>query len=57
MVFCIPLISDDKNYNMEIKKLNLYQVDSQRGVDFLEPVVIPSKDDKSDSRIDDFFGI
>ncbi|MGC9044492.1 MAG: hypothetical protein ACP5KG_11625 [Myxococcota bacterium] len=57
MVYCVPLITDLDNYNIEIRALNIYQVDRTRGVTFIEPLVESSKriSDEEDTRIDDFF--
>ena len=56
MVYCIPMFSDDTNYNMEIKALNIYQVDRIRGVEFVEPIKPEDAiSDDEDTRIDEFF--
>ncbi|MCG3173472.1 MAG: hypothetical protein GMKNLPBB_01669 [Myxococcota bacterium] len=54
MVYCVPLFSDSAHYNIEVRALNIYEVDRQRGVDFIEPVG-REPDDSADTRIDDFF--
>ena len=56
MVFCIPLVTDMDNYNIEIKALGVYQIDRQQGVKFIEPAVAePKAQVQEDRRIDDFF--
>lgn len=57
MIYCVPLITDLENYNIEIRALNIYQVDKTKGVSFIEPVAEDRKriKDEEDTRIDDFF--
>lgn len=56
LIFCVPLVTDCDNYNVEIRALNIYQVDRGRGVAFIEPLPGEKKlNDEEDSRIDDFF--
>ncbi len=57
LIYCVPLITDLDNYNIEIRALNIYQVDRSKGVSFIEPLAEERKriSDEEDSRIDDFF--
>lgn len=57
LIYCVPLITDLDNYNIEIRALNIYQVDRTRGITFIEPLVEERKriSDEEDTRIDDFF--
>lgn len=57
LVYCVPLITDLDNYNIEIRSLNIYQVDRTKGVTFIEPLVDSNKriSEEQDTRIDDFF--
>ncbi|MCX7945295.1 MAG: hypothetical protein N2746_12375 [Deltaproteobacteria bacterium] len=57
LIYCVPLITDLDNYNIEIRALNIYQVDRSKGVSFIEPLVVDRKriSDEEDTRIDDFF--
>jgi hypothetical protein len=54
--YCVPLIEDHENYNVEVKPLSVYSVDRQRGVSFLEPAKSegPAAED-GDKRFDDYF--
>jgi hypothetical protein len=55
-VFCIALIEDHDNYNVELSALGVYLADRQRGVAFLEPSVggQPSPQE-GDKRFEDYF--
>ncbi len=57
LIYCVPLITDLENYNIEIRALNIYQIDRTKGVNFIEPLVEDRKrlSEAEDSRIDDFF--
>ncbi len=57
MIYCVPLITDLDNYNIEIRALCIYQVDRSKGVSFIEPLAGDRKkiSEEEDSRIDDFF--
>jgi chromosome segregation ATPase len=56
MVYCLPLVTDLDNYNIEIKALTVYQADRQNGVGFLEPAVpVQQVEIQEDKRLDDFF--
>lgn len=55
-VFCVPLGDYQEGFNIELKALNIYLADRQRGVEFLEP--LPPDNEilsRDDTRIDDFF--
>jgi chromosome segregation ATPase len=55
-IYCVPLITDLDNYNIEIRALNVYQVDRSKGVTFIEP--LPGEKrirEEEDTRLDDFF--
>ncbi len=56
MAFCIALIEDHENYNVEVSPLSIYLIDRQRGVSFLEPRPgerLPSAE--SDQRFEQYF--
>ncbi len=56
LIYCVPLINDLENYNVEIRALNIYQVDRTKGVTFIEPLPGEKRiSDEEDRRIDDFF--
>ncbi|MCX7958250.1 MAG: hypothetical protein N3B13_04320 [Deltaproteobacteria bacterium] len=57
LIYCVPLITDLDNYNIEIRALCIYQVDRSKGVSFIEPLAGDRKriSEEEDSRIDDFF--
>jgi len=55
-IYCIPLITDLDNYNIEIRALSIYQVDRAKGVAFIEPLPGEKRiKDEEDTRLDDFF--
>lgn len=56
MAFCVPLVEDHDNYNVELKPLSVYLVDRQRGISFLEPAAsyVPSSDE-ADRRFEEYF--
>jgi hypothetical protein len=56
LAFCVPLIEDHENYNVEVKPLSIYSVDRQRGVSFLEPAraEAPSTEE-GDKRFEQYF--
>lgn len=51
--YCVPLISDSESYNIDVRRLALYRLRRQRGVEFIEPVplvdVVPVE-----GRVEDF---
>ena len=56
-VYCMPIEDHPTGFNIELEARNLYLVDRQRGVEFIEP--LPHGDgvaEGQDRRIDDFFG-
>jgi len=56
MAFCIPLVEDHDNYNVEVGPLSVYLVDRQRGVSFLEPA--PGErlsSEETDRRFEEYF--
>jgi hypothetical protein len=55
MVYVVPLFADSTHYNIELKSCVVYQVDRNRGVEFLEPVVDPARGPLVDTRLEDFF--
>jgi len=55
-VYCVPLVNDAVNCNIELKALAIYQVDRQKGVEFIEPAMSSAKAPESaDRRLDNFF--
>lgn len=54
-VYVSPLFSDSQNYNLELQACCIYQCSSERGVDFLEPIVDGKGGGAADTRLDDFF--
>ncbi|MHB1846573.1 MAG: hypothetical protein ACYCWW_17255 [Deltaproteobacteria bacterium] len=53
--YCVPLIDDSEEYNIEIKALAVYRVEKQRGVEFLEPAREGRRLDEGDQRFEEFF--
>jgi hypothetical protein len=56
MAFCVSLIDDHQNYNLEISPLTVYSVERQKGVSLLEPAreTGPTAEE-GDKRFDDYF--
>ena len=54
--FCVPLVEDREGYNVEVVALEIYAVDHQRGISFLEPVGDGSapSETEGDRRFEDF---
>ncbi len=53
--YCVPLINDSDEFNIEIKSLSIYRVGKQRGVEFLEPGREGRRVDEGDQRFESFF--
>lgn len=54
--YCVPLIEDHDNFNVEVLPLNVYSVDRQRGVSFLEPARADrASNEDGDKRFEEFF--
>jgi hypothetical protein len=53
--FCVSLIEDPENYNIEIKPLGIYRVEKQRGIEFLEPAQEARRQEDSDQRFEEYF--
>lgn len=54
--WCVALVEDSQNYNIEVKPLSVYSIDQKRGVEFLEPGV-EGKDSEAegDRRFEEYF--
>ncbi|MBW1806882.1 MAG: hypothetical protein JRJ87_01725 [Deltaproteobacteria bacterium] len=55
-VFCVPLNDHAEGFNIELRARNIYLINRQRGVEFIEPLP-PDGDTRADvdQRIDKFF--
>ena len=53
--FCVALMDDPDNYNIEIKPLGIYRVEKQRGVEFLEPAQEARRSEEGDQRFEEYF--
>ncbi len=53
--YCLSLIQDLDDYNIELKPLGIYRAGKQRGVEFLEPSHEQRRLDEGDQRFEDFF--
>ncbi|MGQ0507464.1 MAG: hypothetical protein ACT4TC_19330 [Myxococcaceae bacterium] len=54
--YCVALVEDHDNYNVELRPLMLYAVDRQRGVTFLEPARIDAPSvEEGDRRFEEYF--
>ena len=54
--FCVSLIEDHDNYNLELSPLGVYLVDRQRGVTYLEPCAgITATAEDGDRRFEEYF--
>lgn len=55
-VYCVPVNDHAEGFNIELRAKNIYLINRQRGVEFIEP--LPPAEEVSvdeDKRIDDFF--
>ncbi len=56
LAYCVCLIEDHDNYNVELRPLMLYAVDRQRGAAFLEPARADSPSvEEGDRRFEEYF--
>ncbi|MGC4122093.1 MAG: hypothetical protein QM765_47440 [Myxococcales bacterium] len=54
--WCVALVEDSQNYNIEVKPLAVYSIDQKRGVEFLEPgVEVKASDAEGDRRFEEYF--
>lgn len=54
--FCVALVADAENYNVEVKPLSIYSVEQIRGVTFLEPAQErATSSDEGDKRFEEYF--
>jgi hypothetical protein len=54
--WCVALVEDGQNYNIEVKALAAYSIDQKRGVEFLEPAVeLKANDEEGDRRFEEYF--
>lgn len=51
--YCVPLIDDAESYNIDVRRLAIFRLQRQRGVEFLEPV-LEAGPTSTEGRIDDF---
>lgn len=51
---CIPLIDEQSHFNIQIKALKVYQIERDKGLDFIEPVPDEELNDE-DPRLNSFF--
>jgi hypothetical protein len=51
---CIPLIDEQSHFNIQIKALKVYQIERDKGLDFIEPVPDEELNDE-DPRLSSFF--
>lgn len=56
LAYCVALVEDSENYNIEVRPLSIYSVDRQRGVAFLEPAgAEPPPPEEGDRRFEQYF--
>ncbi len=53
--YCVSLIDDSDDYNIEIKALVVYRAEKQRGVQFLEPAHEGRRPEEGDQRFETYF--
>ncbi len=57
-VWCVPLVDEPDEFNVQLTRLAIYQIERGRALDYIEPVAVAelesSEDD--DPRLDAFFG-
>ena len=51
---CVPLIDEQSHFNIQIKALKVYQIERDKGLDFIEPVPDEELSDE-DPRLKSFF--
>ena len=51
---CVPLIDEQSHFNIQIKALKVYQIERDKGLDFIEPVPDEKLND-DDPRLNSFF--
>ena len=54
-VFCVPVLSDNSHFNIQIKSRSVYQLDKDKGLDFMEPVAEDGGSVELDPRLESFF--
>ena len=54
MRLCVPLIDEQSHFNIQIKALKVYQIERDKGLDFIEPVPDEELND-DDPRLNSFF--
>jgi len=51
---CVPLVDEQSHFNIQIKALKVYQIERDKGLDFIEPVPEEEMAD-DDPRLESFF--
>jgi hypothetical protein len=51
---CVPLVDEQSHFNIQIKALKVYQIERDKGLDFIEPVTEEDLGDE-DPRLESFF--
>ena len=51
---CVPLVDEQSHFNIQIKALKVYQIERDKGLDFIEPVPDEEMADE-DPRLESFF--
>nr|ADI21618.1 hypothetical protein [uncultured myxobacterium HF0130_06F04] len=51
---CVPLVDEQSHFNIQIKALKVYQIERDKGLDFIEPVSDEELGDE-DPRLESFF--
>lgn len=54
-VYCVPLIDEPALFNIEVQALQIYQLERERGLAFIEPVLERDEAADDDPRLDAFF--
>ncbi|MEE2959916.1 MAG: hypothetical protein VYA34_04165 [Myxococcota bacterium] len=54
-VFCVPVLNDNSHFNIQIKSRKVYQLDKEKGLDFMEPVAEDGGSGELDPRLESFF--
>lgn len=53
--YAVGLVEDLEHYNIEVRELAVYSVESARGVGHLEPARVPTFDAENDRRFEEYF--
>lgn len=58
-VWCVPLVEEPDEFNVQLSRLAIYQIERGRALDYIEPVALAELEsaEEDDPRLSAFFGI